>query len=48
MTVSATVTRSVTAETGLELDATFLNSLGVPTVTISSISGIPITLKTTP
>tara|TARA_B100000989_G_scaffold246950_1_gene194197 strand:- start:512 stop:802 length:291 start_codon:yes stop_codon:yes gene_type:complete len=45
MSTTANVTRSVTAETGVELDAPFLNSLGVPTVTITSISATPITLK---
>jgi hypothetical protein len=45
MSVTATVTRNVTAETGIELDRTFLNSLGLPTVTITSISATPITLK---
>ena len=45
MAVTATVTRNVTAETGVELDGTFLNSLGLPNVVINAISSTPITFE---
>lgn len=45
MAVTATVTRNVTAETGVELDGTFLNSLGLPNVVVDSISATSVTLE---
>lgn len=45
MAVTATVTRNVTAETGVELDTTFLNSLGLPNVIVDSISATSVTLE---
>ena len=45
MAVTATVTRNVTAETGVELDTTFLNSLGLPNVVVDSISATSVTLE---
>jgi len=38
MAITATVTRGATAETGIEIDAPFLNQLGEPTVTIDESS----------
>lgn len=45
MAVTATVTRGATAETGVEIDASFLNLLGEPTVTVESISATSVTLE---
>lgn len=38
MAITASVTRGATAETGIEVDASFLNQLGEPTVTIDESS----------
>lgn len=45
MAVTATVTRNITANTGIELGPAFLNTLGLPTVTVDSISSTSVTLE---
>ncbi len=45
MAVNASVTRGFTFATGVEADAPSLNLLGVPTVTVNSISATSITLE---
>ena len=45
MAITATVTRNITANTGVELNPAFLNTLGLPTVVVPSISATSVTLE---
>lgn len=45
MAVTATVTRAVTFNTGVELNPSNLNQLGEPTVTVPAIDSTSITLE---
>ena len=45
MAITATVTRNITAATGVELNPAFLNTLGLPTVVVPSISATSVTLE---
>ena len=45
MAITATVTRNITAATGVELNPAVLNTLGLPTVVVPSISATSVTLE---